>query len=295
MNPQTFARLAAVSALALCLSAPPLHGQRVLDWPVRTDARPEALIGGAAAAFWNPARSTAHGGSIEVLVIDLAAPDALGLGAVGAAVAARPFGAVSVTAGYQHTTVGDMTRTDGPPLEGGGLELEIGEDVFSLGVAAPTGMGWTLGAAARFIRASAELGGGSAWQGALGVVYAHELEPFELRAAGMGLVGGERLRLNGALEVEPRWPEAPFAASLAWGLAEREALGVAHRLMGRVVWRELVEGHVGLAGEPGESGRTWQPTLAALLHLGRYTAGVVREDLPNDFGGVLHYRLSIEF
>lgn len=283
--------------LLMLACATPVSAQRVLDWPVRIDAQPDALVGGAAAVFWNPARAGAHDGDVEVLVVDLATPDALSLGAVGVAATARLFGHFSVAAGYQHTSVGDMVRTDGPPLEepADRAEFEIGEDVFALGLAAVTPRGWTLGAAARWLRASPELGGGSTWQGTIGAQYAARIPPGDVRVAGMGTVASERLELGGAIEFVAHLPESTIEPALAWGIAERQSIGVAHRLVARGVWRRLLEAQLGMTAEPGAAGHTWEPVLAAMLHLGRYTVGVVREQLPNDFGGVMHYRLGVEF
>jgi hypothetical protein len=61
------------------------------------------------------------------------------------------------------------------------------------------------------------------------------------------------------------------------------------------VWRDLVDLSIGIAGEPGLGGHTWDPVAGVSVRFGRFTVGVLRENLPNNVGAVHAFRLGTAF
>lgn len=292
MKQRSFLRATLGVALLVPGSA---RAQQALDWPVRAEARPEALAAGAAALLWNPARAVPDTGRVELAVLDLSPPDATGVSGIAVVAAARLRGGWVVGAAYQHTGAGDMTWTDGPPVGVSGPEFEVAEDLFAVGGSLHSPMGWSAGATLRFLHPSEELGESDVWQSTLGAAYEADVGPIALTAGATALAARDRVTFGGGVEAAPRTPPLPVDLSLAWGAAERQSIGVAHRIVARGVWRRIVEVQAGAAIEPGAVGHTVAPTASADVRLGRYVLGVVREQLPNGFGGVMHYRLSLSF
>lgn len=285
----------AAAALLSVLVAAPAGAQAVLDWPLVLEARPAPLITGSGALLTNPAGVAALDQRAEGLVSDLETPDEMGLRALTIAGAVRLLERWTVGAAYRHIGVGDMLRTDGPPLGDSPRPLEIGEDVFALGVGVRFG-DVTAGAAGRLDTPAEDLQGDESWAGTLGAGYAPALPIGALRLAASLEVEEEERAIAFAAEAgAPPLLDGRLALAFAWGAAQHGPLGLSHSVVGSGTWRGLAELQVGASGQPGAAEREWVPLLAALLHLGRYRLGVVREHLPNGFGAATHYRLSVAF
>lgn len=297
--------LIGAAALLPALAAAPATGQAVLDWPLVLEARPAPLIGGAGAVLGNPAGLAALSLRAEGMVSDLETPEEMGLRGLTLAAAVRIVDGWNIGVAYRHLGVGDMLRTDGPPLGQATTPLEIGEDVFALGVGARLG-GITAGLAARLDTPADELGGEESWAGTVGVGYAHAL-PYRMtvRLGGAAELARKQLAIAGGAEVgSPALAEGRLELALAYGGEHIAAsardfwrfdaapLGVSHSLVASGTWARMFELQAGVSVQPGADERAWVPLLAGLLHLGRYRLGVVREHLPNGFGAAMHYRLS---
>src|SRR5690606_13046567 len=79
-----------------------LAAQKLLDWPVRTGARPEAVAGGAGAVCWNPAATGWLDRRGEALVIDIRGPATAEVHGIAAATAVRVSDRVTLSVGYHH-------------------------------------------------------------------------------------------------------------------------------------------------------------------------------------------------
>ena len=289
--------IAALTALA-CAPAP-AAAQTVLDWPLVLEARPGPLVAGAGAVLGNPAGTAELNARAEGLVSDLETPSEMGLSALSLAGAVRLFEGWSVSVAYRHIGLGDMLRTDGPPVGGPGDQptptFEVAEDVYTVGVAVRA-REFGAGFAARLDTPAEGLGGGRSWAGTGGVVYTPTLGAVALRVAATMEVDRDDPSFAGALEgAAPLLLEDRLRLALAYGLNQPGPIGVEHSIVTTGVWRGLTEIQVGAVGHPGADDTAWAPLLAALLHLGRYRVGIVREHLPNGFGAAMHYRLSVVF
>jgi hypothetical protein len=243
----------------------------------------------------NPAGLTLPHTRAEALVSDLETPDAMGLRALTAAGAVRVHGAWTVGAAYRHLGVGDMLRTDGPPLGPNEPTFEVAEDVYAVGVGYLAGL-LAAGASIRLDTPAEELGGDATWSGRLGASLAPRLPFVGLQLAGAVELADDDPSFAGAAEVSaPPLLDERLALALAYGVQQHAPLGVAHSLVASGVWRGVAELQIGTSAQPGAGDAAWVPLLAGLLHLGRYRVGVVREHLPNGFGAAMHYRLSVVF
>jgi hypothetical protein len=155
---QASALLLAVWAAALAAPRPAV-AQGLLDWPVRTELRPEALLSGAAAVFWNPAAAM-PAGRAELLAADLDVPTGVRGIAVAGTVAAGAR--VAIAAGYEHLRIDDVDRTSNSPIPDPGVAgLDLSEHVFSLGGSLAVTRTVSAGTAVRYMRHGEGLGGGN--------------------------------------------------------------------------------------------------------------------------------------
>lgn len=283
------------AALLLAQTALPAAGQTILDWPLLLEARPVPLITGAGAVLGNPGALAFLDLRAQGIVSDLETPEDMGLRAVTLAAAVRVHGDWTVGAAYRHVGLGDMLRTDGPPIGGAALPMEIAEDVFALAVGSRFGA-LAAGIGARLDTPAEDLGGDDAWTGTLGATFTPTVPVVGLRLAGTLEIDADEARAAVAAELTaPRLMAKRLDLALAYGVQETGPLGLGHAVVLSGVWREMLELQAGAAAQPGTRHSDWVPIFAALLHLGRYELGIVREHLPNDFGAALHYRLSVAF
>jgi hypothetical protein len=288
---------ACLAAWLLVLAPAGVRAQRLLDLPLRISAGADALAGGAAAAFWNPAGVARLSTRGEVVIVDVRGPDAIGMGAFALAAAVRLENGLSLAAGYQHTGTDDIARTDTSPLpEESGASFDLAEDAFSLSAAQRLGPVVTVGASARYTRASAIVD----QRNDVGLGAGIEVRPSlpwnpaaaaAVRADDGGVTWVAGVEATPAGESGTEWSArvslgaagSPFHHDIAW------------RGAGSGAWREHVVISVGVAGEPDAAGTTWQPIMAIAVALDRYRLGILREDLPNGFGAFHSFHFSVAF
>ena len=272
-----------------------LGAQSVLDWPLLLEARPATLVGGSGAVLGNPAGPAQIGGRGEALVSDLETPDEMGLRALTVAGAVRFHPEWAVALGYRHVGLGDMLRTDGPPLGPDVPTFEVAEDVYALGISFRRG-GLGFGVAGRLDTPADELGGDAAWAGTLGALYAPPTPFVSVRLGGAVEVDEDDPGFSAALELSPpRLLDEQLYLAAAYGTRADSPLGLEHTVVALARWRGFAELQAGALAQPGADEHDWVPVVAGLVHLGRYRLGIVREHLPNAFGAAMHYRLSVVF
>lgn len=284
----------AVAALLLSVASPAV-AQRLLDLPVRAWAGADATVRGAAAVFWNPA-AIAPMGQIEAVVFDVLAPDPTGLEGFAAAASFHVDSATVVAVGWHHVGVDGILRTTDSPLVEDATPLDLGEDAFALAASRSIGEILQAGVMARYVHASeiaedravVEFGGGIL------------LTPsMRFRPVFGAAVRAERegAAWTAGLDVTPFGrPGDVWQAGASWGMDSGPLrIGTTHRLSINGAWRDYVQLSVGAAGEPGVEGRTWTPIGGATLRLSRYALGILREEMPNDFGASHAFRFSVRF
>ncbi len=288
-------RSATLLAFALLAAPSTAAAQRLLDLPVRTGAEPEALVVGAAAAFWNPASAAELAGRGEAVLMDVNGPEATGLGGFAGAAAFRLDPLTVLAVGYRHAAIEDIERTSTSPMpdpEG----LDVAEDVFGLAAGRRVGTRAAVGVSVEYTRPAAELGTdsrivigaggrlafGGPWRPVVaGAVQAEEGEPGWLAGA----------------EAAPLFlSRGDWAGSVAYGLSGGpRRRGLEHRASGRVTWSDRVSVSAGLAAADDDGGTAVTFLGGILVHVSRYTVGIVREQLAHDFGAVHSLRLGVGF
>jgi hypothetical protein len=285
----------AVLAAVLLLPAAPqdLSAQRLLDeWRVRLTAGPEALAGGAAAVFWNPAQVTAASRG-EATVADLRAPGITGVDGLAASLAWVLDGRTTLGIGYEYMGVGGMEGTTTSP--DAGAPLDIGENRFALAASHTLSPRTRIGAAVQYTRLPAvatesrsiSLGGG---------VHLTPSARIPLSLAGSAAVEGDAVSWLGGVEFTSgeRWTAWQLRAQYGAAGSDLEP-GTTHRLVAVGEWRGHVELSAGAVSEPDGAGRAVHPVGGAELRLYRYRLGMVREQLGNDFGGAWSFRFTVGF
>jgi hypothetical protein len=286
-------RTAVMAAVLTCLVATPGSGQRLLEeWQVRPTAGAEALARGATAVFWNPAQvRVANRG--EVSVMDLRAPGVTGVDGLAAAVAYELDGRTVLGLGYEYMGVSGVERTTTSP--DGGSEIDLGENRIAAAASHMLNDRLRVGALVRYTRLPEIATAKSVI--AMGVGFsAQPATRIPVELAGMAATEGDAVYWSGGVGVALplRWPA--WQATAEYGVAGGElAPGATHRLAVRAQWREHVELSVGAASEPDGRSRSLEPVGGVEVRLHRYRLGMVREQLPNDFGGAYSFRFSIGF
>ncbi|CAN5851189.1 hypothetical protein BH23GEM9_BH23GEM9_17910 [soil metagenome] len=275
------------------LGAEPAAAQRLLDeWKVRPTAGAEALSRGSTAVFWNPAQITvARRG--EASVMDLRAPGVTGVDGLAAAFALALDERTVLGIGYEYISVGGVEQTTTSP--DGGAPIDLAEN--RLGLAASHRMGERLqvGALVQYTRLPEISPEASVI--ALGAGLSYRIGTrFPVEVAAMGGTEGESAYWLAGVELASgeRWTEWQLRGE--YGAAgSRIAPGTTHRAAAAMEWRRHVELMLGAASEPDGTSRSLEPLIGAEVRLQRYRLGMVREQLPNDFGGAWSFRFSIEF
>lgn len=292
-----------VAAVALLLAyASPGSAQRLLEWPVRTAPGAEALVDGAAAAFWNPAAAAGPAAPRgEAMALDIEGSEAVGIRGVALA-GIVPLGTRTVlTAGYNHLGIADIPFTVNSPAPdtlGPSPRFDVGSHLFTFGVAGEVASSWWIGATLRYWRESAGTFHRDAGLGAgIGFAY-HATTPFRPSLGAAVFTG----------RAEPRWlvgteVAAPAMAgardlrlSLGYGVAGGAApRTVAHRVSVNSRWADVLTLSAGVDLEPDPGFSAVEPVLAASVRLGRYQLGMLREEIANGFGAAYYYRFHVTF
>jgi hypothetical protein len=286
-------RAAWSAAACLLLLTDGAAAQRLLDeWKVRPTVGAEALARGATAVFWNPAQLVVRGRG-EASLMDLRAPDMTGVDGMAAALAIALDARTVIGIGYEHMSVGGIEETTTSP--DGGSPLDIGEN--RIGIAASHRMGERLqvGALVQYTRLPEISADASVIALGAGLSY-RVAGPIPLQIAAAGASEGESAYWLAGVEFASgeRW--ADWRARAEYGVAGSGLVpGITHRVAAAAEWRQYVELSVGLASEPEGTSRSLEPLLGAEVRLHRYRLGMVREQLPNDFGGAYSFRFSVAF
>ncbi|MGQ0560576.1 MAG: hypothetical protein ACT443_01730 [Gemmatimonadota bacterium] len=284
---------AACSLISILTFASAASAQRVLDWPLRTNAGPEAVTRGVEAAFWNPAAIATGSTRGEVIIADQRAPSAIGVGGFAAAASWRLDARTTVGAGYQRVSIDDIGATSTSPLpDAGETTFSVGEDQIAIGVSHALGANLIAGGGVRYDR-SDELGfNESTTSLSAGFIFvpALPLRPV-LGASVLTRSGG--VRYSGGVEVSSS-PGRNFDVRGGWGVRGGEnAVAVEQRVGATVTWRTLVAVTAGVATADAGTERSYEPVVGASLRVSRYEIGVLRENLASDFGAAYSFRFKV--
>jgi len=171
----------------------------------------------------------------------------------------------------------------------------VGEDRFAGSAAHALNSRLSLGARVQYTRLPAF----SAVRGviALGIGVRHQpVAGLPMTIAAMAATEGQEAYWLAGVDYSSaeRWSDLVMRAE--YGASGGQlASGITHRAAVIGQWRNLAEGTLGLAVEPDGEGRAIQPVLGAAIRYHRYRLGVVREQLPNDFGGAYSFRFGVSF
>ena len=286
-------RLATV-VLLVALAPSPGGSQLVFRWPIRTSPRPEAVLDGAQAVFWNPgALAAGIASGREVWIVHVDGPDVTGVRGVAAAgVADLPLG-VRAGVGYWHLGIQDIPRTtDSPETDPG--ELSVAEDVAVVSGARVIARNLGVGGALRFARSTVGALDRSRVEGELGLHLQtrHPWRPsLGIMVSGLG---GTVSGLAGAEVSTPALASGRLPIQFGYGVKTGSKWEpAAHRLAIRGSWMEQIHGGVGLSYLGSRNG--WVRLWMLGIDVGRYSLGIMREGLANGFGAIHFYRAAIRF
>lgn len=267
--------------------------QRILDWPLRTTAGPEAVTRGVEATFWNPAAIATGVGRGELMVADQRAPAAIGIGGFAAIGAWRLDARTVLGAGYQHVSIDDITETSTSPLpDAGEAVFSIGEDQIALGVSHALGASLLAGAGVRYDRSNESGFDESATSLSAGFLFSPGL-PLRPSIGVSLLTQTDGVRYTGGLELGSALTD-DVEVRAGYGVRGGEnTVAIEHRVGGTVNWRRLVALTGGIATASAGSERSYDPVLGASLRVSRYELGVLREALANDFGAAYSFRFRL--
>jgi len=278
--------------LGWSLMASPLAGQRLVDdWLVRTGAGPGALQTGSTAAFWNPAGAGALQGRGSLMVLELLAPAATGVNVLAFSGSWRLDQKTVVAVGYQHLGIDGIDYTGSSPDDG--FRLDVSQDLFAAAAARRITPRLLVGAGAQYLHSSEAL----AEDAQLGVGAGVRLEvplPVPVRVGSYAFSVRERTVWGVGVELAPTQSIASWHGAFHVGVNGGQAVrGTAYRTGLTLSWRDVLELGGSLVGEPDAEARQWEPVVSGVVRLSRYELGVVREWLPNSFGGVSTFRFGI--
>lgn len=279
--------------VALAASAQSIHAQRLVDWPVRVNVGAEASTTGAGAVFWNPAALRQQELVLDALLVDVRTPGDLGVSTLGAAVT-YAVQRTTFGAGYRHASVDGIPLTDGPPVSGTPTEISVGEDEFILAATQALRPGISIGATARYLRTNFS----DADENGLAIGAGVDLRPalpWSPQLSGYAFSEADGVAWGVGADVEvPRWLGPDYGLRASYGARGNEhEPAVLHRIAATLDWRSRINVGAALVREPNGDQVAWEPAVAASLRLSRYTIGVVREQLPNNFGAT--YALRLQF
>jgi hypothetical protein len=263
---------------------------------VRSTAGAEALSPGAAAVFWNPARiSVAERG--EVTLLDLRAPGITGVRGMAAAAAVALDERTVLGVGYEYMGVDGGERTTTSP--DGGSPIDLAENRIAVAASHTLGSRARVGALVQYTRLPDVGGEGAAASSVMGLGAGVSLRPvaaLPVEVAATAVTEGDAAHWAAGVDfASPQWWPA-WQLRAQYGAAGGQlAPGVTHRVAAVGEWRRQVELTAGLVSEPDGSARSLEPVLGAEVRLQRYRLGVVREQLPNEFGAAYSLRFSAAF
>jgi hypothetical protein len=278
----------------LCV-AQPVSAQRLFDLQVRATAAPDALTPGTTAVFWNPAATVLFGGRGEALIVDVRGASPTGLDGVALAGAYHLDPRTTIAAGYQHAGIDDIRQTTDDPISVPGGTIDVSEDMFGVALARTVGPALTFGATIRYARAAELAGGDDVVEFGAGMLFAADI-PLRPTLGAAARIEEDGTNWLVGVEVAPPIALDEWTVRASAGTGESPRVhGLTHRVAAIVDWRNRVSVSAGIAGEPDGPGRTWQPLASVGVRLGRYSIGVLREQLPNDFGAIHSLRFSVMF
>lgn len=275
------------------------HAQRLLDLPVRTGVGADALASGPVGIFWNPGSIGLPSGRGEALVLDARGPAATGLDGLGLAGAYRLNGRLAVAFGFQHVGIEDIERTTTSPLPSdGAVPIDVSENAFSVAALRQAGTRSSIGVLLRYTRVSEAAGGDDVVSVGAGFRHVLEVGPAitPVLGAGVTIDGDGADWVAGASLERAVGPAGTWRLGAEYGVrGSPRFTGIGHRIAVTGLVADRLRLGIGAAVEPGADGRTVEPAGSASLTIGRYVVGVVREELPNDFGSVNQFRFSVVF
>lgn len=287
-------RVAMTLAVLTVMCAARAHAQRILDWPLRTSAEPEAVSRGVEALYWNPAALTTGPRRGEVMIADQRTPDAIGLSGFGVAAAWRLDNRTTVGAAYQQVSIDDIGQTStSPATDPGAPSFAITEDLFAGAVSHVLSPGIRAGAVVRLNRSNETGLDSTTTSLGAGFLFTPNVALRPAIGAEVQTTGGG-VRYLGAVQLGTRQFSNGIEVSGGYGVrGGRGALALEHRIGMTVDWRQLVAVTGGAATTKAGSERSWEPVLGASLRVSRYELGVLREVLANDFGAAYAFRFRI--
>ena len=264
--------------------------QRLVEIPIHTTATADAVVTGLSALFWNPAGLSAAPYRAGVMVLSLNTPSAFGVTGIVAGGAYRND-RLTVGAAWEHVGIDDIPETEDSPTEAG--EFALGEDHFTVAAALGLRPGIGVGAVAHYIRDDLSDSNGFLALGA-GVLASLKL-PWPATVGAFVLnEGDEVLWSAGAEAALPNWFGPSYTLSLSYGTGrDAHSSDLDHRIAARFDWTERASLSAGVTRLAGGGDTDWAPLVAASLRLTRYTLGVVRESLAQDFGATYSFRLQV--
>jgi hypothetical protein len=284
----------AAGAALLALAAPAdASSQRLLEeWRLRPTAGAEALVDGATAVFWNPARIAADGRG-EASILDLRAPGIVGVDGLAVALAIALDDRTTLGFGYEFIGVAGIERTTTSP--DGGSEIDMAENRLAMAASHTVGDRMRVGALVQYTR----LPDVSSQKSVVAIGAGFSFQPttsLPLQLAAMAASEGDEIHWSAGVEFASaqRWQEWLIGGQ--YGVSGGQlAPGATHRFAALAEWRQHVELSLGMASEPDGTSRSLEPVMGAEVRLQRYRLGMVREQLPNEFGGAYSFRFSIAF
>jgi hypothetical protein len=247
--------------------------------------------------FWNPGSIALTGTRAEALLLDIRGPSTTGLDGLALAGAIRVDSATTLAIGFRHSGIDEIGQTADSPLgDAAAGTIDISEDLFVVAAARRLSRAVRVGAIAGYARSAAVLQTDDLLEIGAGMsAHLPALLGSSVAAAARGSEDGVRWIAGVSLAPD-------FARWNAWSIVgdygaagAPEYPGVAHRITAGARWGDRVGASAGLAGEPGADGITWDAVAGGDLRLNRYVVGVVREQMPNGFGAVHTFRLSVVF
>jgi len=275
----------------LAVTATPAFGQVLFDLPVRASATPDALVRGAPALLWNPAGiAEVRRGRREVWVVHVDGPQASGVQGLAGAVVFDVRWLGRVGAAYQHLGIPDIARTTTSPEPQPG-SLTVTEDLAVLSLARAVASNTGLGVSARLMRGTVGSDRRDRVSVDVGIQagFAGTLQPSVgavLRS--LGTRSDVVVGVDAALPLP--WRDRLELRAGYGGQSPLSELRAEHRLSLRGTWQELLVGGISTLSH-GSDPWTW--LLEARLEIDRYSLGVVREGLSNDFGATHFFQVTI--